>query len=103
MDEVEVVVTTLIPPPRRLGVTHWSSRLLAKETGVSTASVIEIWRSYRLRPWRAETFKFSTDPELEAKLRDVTGLYLKPPEGAVVLSVAPRLSCDIIAYWYTDW
>lgn len=55
VDEVEIVVTTLTPPPRRLGVTHWSSRLLAKETGVSTASVIEVWRSYGLQPWRADT------------------------------------------------
>jgi transposase len=87
VDEVKVVVTTLEPPPRRLGVTHWSSRLLARELGISTASVIEVWHKWDLQPWRRETFKFSTDPQLEAKLTDVVGLYLNPPENAVVLCV----------------
>jgi len=83
------VVTTLEPPPRRLGVTHWSSRLLARELGVSSASVIEAWQKWGLQPWRRETFKFSTDPDLEAKLTDVVGLYLHlhPPENATVVCV----------------
>jgi hypothetical protein len=49
--------------------------------------VADVWREYGLQPWRAGTFKFSTDPELEAKLRDVVGLYLNPPDKAVVLCV----------------
>jgi len=87
VDEAEIVARTLEPPPARLGVTHWSTRLLADELGTSDATVARCWRRFGLKPWRRETFKFSTDPELEAKVRDVVGLYLQPPEGAVVLCV----------------
>jgi transposase len=86
-DDVAVELATLEPPPERLGVTHWSSRLLAAELGISNVKVADVWREYGLQPWRAGTFKFSTDPELEAKLRDVVGLYLNPPDKAVVLCV----------------
>jgi transposase len=86
-DEVKVVVATLEPPPEDLGVTHWSSRLLADHLGISFATVARIWRKWKLQPWRVETFKFSTDPELEAKIRDVVGLYLAPPDKAVVVCV----------------
>ena len=82
VDEVAVVLATLEPPPERLGVTHWSSRLLGAELGISHVWVGKIWRRWGLQPWRAETFKFSTDPELEAKVRDVVGLYLNPPDKA---------------------
>jgi transposase len=88
IDEIAVVVATLADqgrPPEHLGVTHWSARLLAAELGISFASVARIWRRWNLQPWRVETFKFSTDPELDAKIRDVVGLYLHPPENAVVL------------------
>ena len=83
---------TLSRPPAELGVTHWSSRLLAdwlgrQGTAVSHDSISRLWRRFGIQPWRCETFKFSTDPELEAKVRDVVGLYLNPPENAVVLSV----------------
>jgi transposase len=87
VDEVEIVLRTLEPPPPRLGVTHWSSRLLAKELGISNFTVATVWKRWGLQPWRAETFKFSTDPALEAKIRDVVGLYLNPPDNAVVLCV----------------
>jgi transposase len=90
IDEIDVVVATLANdgrPPARLGVTHWSARLLAAELGVSFASVARIWRKWKLQPWRVETFKFSTDPALDAKTRDVVGLYLNPPDRAVVLCV----------------
>ncbi len=87
VDDVAVVLATLEPPPDRLGVTHWSSRLLARELGLSNVKVADVWREYGLQPWRSQTFKFSTDPELEAKVRDVVGLYLNPPEKAVVLCV----------------
>jgi transposase len=86
-DDVAIVLRTLEPPPARLGVTHWSSRLLAAELGLSNVKVADVWREYGLQPWRRETFKFSTDPELEAKVRDVTGLYLNPPDKAVVLCI----------------
>jgi transposase len=78
VDEVAVVTATLEPPPERLGITHWSSRLLGAELGISHVWIGKIWRRWGLQPWRAETFKFSTDPELEAKVRDVVGLYLNP-------------------------
>jgi transposase len=87
IDEADVVVATLTKPPETLGVTHWSARLLAAQLGVSFASVARIWRKWDLQPWRVETFKFSTDPELDAKVRDVVGLYLAPPDKAVVLSI----------------
>src|SRR5918911_957871 len=87
VDEVAVVLASLEPPPLRLGVTHWSSRLLADQLGISNVWVAKIWRKWGLQPWRRETFTFSTDPELDAKIRDVVGLYLEPPEKAVVLCV----------------
>jgi transposase len=87
IDEVAVVLATLEPPPDRLAVTHWSSRLLANELRISHVWVSKIWKKWGLQPWRSETFKFSTDPELEAKVRDVVGLYLNPPDKAVVLCV----------------
>lgn len=87
VDEVAVVLATLEPPPPQLGVTHWSSRLLGDQLGISNVWVAAIWRKWRLQPWRRETFKFSTDPQLEAKVRDVVGLYLDPPDKAVVLCV----------------
>ena len=68
-------------------MTHWSTRLLARQLGVGDATVARAWRRYHVQPWRRETFKFSTDPELEAKVRDVVGLYLDPPEKAIVLCV----------------
>ncbi len=80
-----VIALTLSEPPP--GTTHWSTRRLAKEVGMSETTVWRIWRSAGLKPHRTETFKFSTDPELEAKVRDVVGLYLDPPERAIVLSV----------------
>ena len=86
-DDVAIVLATLEPPSARLGVTHWSSRLLAAELGLSNVKIAQVWREYGLQPWRAESFKFSTDPELEAKVRDVAGLYLNPPDKAVVLCV----------------
>jgi hypothetical protein len=73
-------------PPQRLGITHWSSPFLAAELGISFATVARIWRKWNIQPHRLETFKFSTDPQLEAKIRDVVGLYLAPPDNAVVVS-----------------
>ena len=93
-DEVrdEILTVTLTPPPAQLGITHWSSRLLAhwlgrSGTAVSHDSISRLWRRFGVQPWRCETFKFSTDPELEAKVRDVVGLYLNPPDNAIVLSI----------------
>jgi len=87
IDDVAVVVATVQAPPEALGVTHWSARLLGKHLGISFASVARIWREWNLQPWRRETFKFSTDPELDAKVRDVVGLYLNPRDKAVVVCI----------------
>jgi transposase len=81
----EILAATLSPPPTALGVTHWSSRRLARELGVSYSTVGRVWAEHDIRPWQTETFKFSTDPELEAKIRDVVGLYLDPPAHAIVV------------------
>ena len=87
IDQVAIVQATLEPPPESLGVTHWSTRLLAGQLGISNYTVAKAWQAWGIKPWRRETFKFSTDPELEAKVHDVVGLYLQPPAKAVVLSV----------------
>jgi transposase len=87
IDHDRIITATLRPPPRSLGVTHWSSRLLAARLKVANTTVARAWRDYGVQPWRAQTFKFSTDPELVAKVSDVVGLYLAPPENAVVLCV----------------
>ena len=87
IDDAQIIAATLDPPPAKLAVTHWSSRLLARQLGIGDATVARAWRAYRVQPWRQGTFKFSTDPELEAKVRDVVGLYLAPPRNAIVLCV----------------
>ena len=85
IDQRRIVAETLRPPPASLGVTHWSSRLLANRLGTSHVTIAEAWKRYGVKPWKAETFRFSTDPELEAKVTDLIGLYLAPPENAIVL------------------
>lgn len=87
VDHTDIVAATLTPPPKKFGVTHWSSRLLGDHLGIGNATVARAWREYGVQPWRSETFKFSTDPELVAKVTDVVGLYLAPPENAIVLCV----------------
>lgn len=87
IDDAAIIAATLDPPPASLAVTHWSSRLLGRHLGVGDATVARAWRRYGVKPWRRETFKFSTDPELEAKVRDVVGLYLNPPTNAIVLCI----------------
>lgn len=84
-DRDRVIALTLEPPSD--GTTHWSAQRLGKRLGMSETTVWRIWQSVGLKPHRTETFKFSTDPELEAKVRDVVGLYLAPPERAIVLSI----------------
>jgi transposase len=83
--EDRVVSLTLSRPPR--GETHWSTRSLAARLGISHVTVHRIWRDHRIQPHRSSTFKFSSDPQLVEKVTDVVGLYLDPPEKAVVLSV----------------
>jgi transposase len=85
IDRAQVIAATLRPPPKKYAVTHWSSRLLARHLKISDHSVASIWRDAGIQPWRAASFRFSTDPELVAKVVDVVGLYLAPPQNAVVL------------------
>jgi len=80
-----VVEATLHTTPP--GETHWSVRSMAKAQGLSRMTVQRIWTQHRLQPHRLESFKFSNDPQFVEKLRDVVGLYLNPPEHALVLSV----------------
>lgn len=84
--QVEEAVTRTLEsrPP---GATHWSTRSLAKEVGLSQRAVVRIWHAFGLQPHRSETFKLSTDPFFVEKVRDIVGLYMNPPQHAVVLCV----------------
>ena len=84
-DVERVVTTTLESMPR--GATQWSTRSMARACGLSSATVNRIWRAFGLQPHRTETFKLSADPLFIEKVRDIVGLYMAPPERAVVLCV----------------
>jgi transposase len=83
--EAAIVEATMKTKPPN--ATHWSIRMMAKAQRVSRSTVHRIWRKHKLQPHRLESFKFSTDPDFVPKLRDVIGLYLNPPDKAIVLSV----------------
>src|SRR6202158_3845926 len=78
-----VVIRTLESRPR--GATHWSMRSMAKASGLSRMTISRVWKAFGLQPHRTETFKLSPDPLLIDKIRDVVGLYLNPPDHALVL------------------
>ena len=80
-----VVVDTLESAPQ--DATHWSTRDLAKKHGISKTTVAEIWRVFGLKPWKEDSFKISPDPDLIEKTRDIVGLYLNPPDAAIVFAV----------------
>ncbi|TLP90296.1 IS630 family transposase [Nesterenkonia salmonea] len=92
IDEI-VNLTQNVKPP---GKTHWSVRTMAKETGVSPAQVQRIWAARGLKPHRVETFKLSNDPQFEEKLIDVVGLYMDPPEQAIVLCMDEKSSIQAL-------
>ena len=81
----EVVTKTLESMPANS--THWSTRLMAEKTGLSQTAIVRIWRAFGLQPHRVENFKFSKDPQFVEKVRDIAGLYLNPPDRALVLCV----------------
>jgi transposase len=81
----QAVISATLRKPK--AATHWSARRLAKEVRLSPATVHRIWQKYGLQPHRVESFKFSRDPEFDGKLADIVGLYLDPPERALVLCV----------------
>lgn len=78
------------------GATHWSTRSLAAETGISKSTVARYLQAFQLKPHRVESFKLSTDPFFIEKLRDVVGLYLDPPENALVLCVDEKSQCQAL-------
>jgi len=84
--EVEQVLTTTLESLPR-DATHWSTRSLAQESGLSRSTISRIWRAFGLQPHRSETFKLSKDPLFIDKVRDIVGLYLNPPDRALVLCV----------------
>lgn len=81
----DVIVRTLETTPK--GATHWSTREMARQSGLSQSTVSRIWRTFGLKPHQVDTFKLSKDPQFIEKVRDVVGLYLDPPERAIVLCV----------------
>jgi transposase len=81
----KVITTTLESMPENS--THWSTRLMAQQTGLSQTAIVRIWRTFGLQPHRVENFKFSKDPQFVEKVRDIVGLYLNPPDRAIVLCV----------------
>ena len=91
----EVVRATLNERPPD-GGTHWSTRTMAKRIGIGKDSVARIWADHNLKPWRVDTFKLSRDPRFEEKLVDVVGLYMNPPEKAVVFSFDEKTQCQAL-------
>lgn len=81
----EVVTRTLETKPKN--ATHWSTRSMAQATGMSQTAIVRIWRAFGLQPHRTKTFKLSKDPQFIDKVRDVVGLYMSPPENAIVLCI----------------
>jgi transposase len=86
-EQIEVLVTRTLSEKGRGQDSHWSTRSMAAETGLSQSSVSRIWRAFGLKPHAVETWKLSTDPQFISKVRDVVGLYMSPPEHALVLAV----------------
>lgn len=91
----QVVALTLKPPGP--GVTHWTTRDLARRAGVSHSTVHRLWRAHALKPHQLKTFKFSTDPQAEEKIHDVVGLYLNPPTNALVLCLDEKTQIQALS------
>ena len=85
-DDVERIVDTTLHEDPKVG-THWSCRKLAKEIGMSRDAVLRVWKAFGLRPDRSESFSLSKDPQFVEKVRDIVGLYMSPPDNALVLCV----------------
>src|SRR6266566_5444557 len=86
-EHVEKVITTTLEQEPPNGDTHWSTRSMARSAGMSQSAVSRIWRAFGLKPHIIQTWKLSTDPQFIDKVRDVVGLYMSPPENALVLCV----------------
>lgn len=86
-EQIEAMVTKTLDEKPPSGDSHWSTRSMAQATGMSQSAVSRIWRAFGLKPHAVETWKLSRDPEFVTKVRDVVGIYLAPPENALVLAV----------------
>jgi transposase len=93
-DVEEVIVRTLEDTPT--DATHWSTRGLAAKVGMSASSVGRIWKAFGLKPWQTDTFKLSEDPQFIDKVRDIVGVYMNPPEKAVVMCVDEKTSIQAL-------
>src|ERR1700747_1606151 len=89
LDKITAIVNATLQT-KPAGMTHWSCRTLAEQQGVSKSTVNNIWRAHHLQPHRTETFKLSRDPKFLEKMTDVVGLYLNPPQQAIVLAWTKR-------------
>ena len=94
-DVERVIALTLETTPK--DVTHWSTRSMARRSGLSHNTVSRIWRAFALQPHRTETFKLSADPLFIEKVRDIVGLYLNPPDRALVLCVDEKSQIQALA------
>jgi transposase len=94
-EQVEAVIVKTPEEAPANGETHWSTRSMAKAAGLNQTAISRIWRAFDLKPRLVDTWNLSTDPQFIDKVRDIVGLYLDPPQGAMVLAVdeksrAPR-------------
>jgi hypothetical protein len=89
-----VITKTLEETPT--GATHWSTREMARATSMSQTAIVRIWRAFGLKPHLDEAWKLSTDPQSIDKVRDIVGLYLNPPDAAVVLCVDEKSSIQAL-------
>lgn len=90
----ELITQTLSNKPKN--ATHWSTRLISEETGISKSTVQRVWSTFGLQPHRQKSFKLSNDPFFVEKVRDIVGLYLNPPENALVLCVDEKSQCQAL-------
>lgn len=95
-DVIDAIVDDTLHTVPDDGATAWSTRTMGERHGVGKDTVARIWRARRLRPWRVDTFKLSNDAAFEAKLVDVVGLYVDPPERAVVFSFDEKTQCQAL-------
>lgn len=93
-DVERVIVTTLERQPKN--ATHWTTRSMAEASGMSQTAIVRIWKAFGLQPHRQETFKISEDPQFIDKVRDVVGLYMSPPDHAIVLCVDEKSQCQAL-------
>jgi transposase len=95
-EQVEAVITATLEREPPKGDTHWSTRSMAEQAGLSQSAISRIWRAFGLKPHLVQTWKLSTDPQFIDKVRDIVGLYMAPPAGALVLCVDEKSQMQAI-------